>query len=379
MLGRCFKLGIIGGGIAGSYATYLASRRGINVEVFEKTPKRAWSTDPLATRRCGEGVWKKKLEDAGIELSLNSLPGYVENFTKTLFLGRLHQNKLDILKARIDPYLFLNRQAFETYFYKKVTKIGAIWHFGENVENFQRWQKKNNFNLIFGAWGANPNLTIQVVDNSYKQEFVLACQYTLSGFDSSKIKNAKTLVLTDDPLVRYFYIFPKGDLAEANVGMCFNELNVKMPFSQLDQFLKLDPFRMFKKAKVVQERSFAKTLCAGLPIKRENLLVESLLLGGDAGFTTDPVSGGGMGFALLAAKKAIDSCFSQNPQKEFYGELEPLTQSLERSYQISKKLYPKTDKEKRKVNDQFFTAAKEVIKSGGVLSLGKIAEEILVN
>jgi len=381
MLNSHFKLGIIGGGIIGTYAAYLASKKGINVELFERTPKKIWLNDPLITRRCGEGIWKTKLEKAAIELSLNSPPKYLENFTTTLLLGRLQQNKLTFLKGKIDHYLFINRQLVEKYFYQQSKQKGSIWHFGKNINNFPNWEKKNNFNLILGAWGTNPNLTNQVVKDKYHQEFVLTRQHTFINVNSLKIGNAKTIILTDDPTIRYFYIFPKGkgNSVEANIGIGFNELNIKNPFSKLNQLLQLNPLGALTKAKYQPGRSFFKILCSGPPVVKDNLLSNNLLLAGDAGFNTNAVSGGGIGFGLWAAKKAIESCYSQNPQKEFYERLKPLTENLKKTYRISKKLYIKNTKERKKINDYFFASTKEVIKTGGFLSLGKIAKEILAN
>lgn len=381
MLKSRFKLGIIGGGITGSYAAYLASQKDIDIEVFEKTPTKIWLSDPLITRRCGEGIWKAKIEKAGINLSLKSPPNYLENSTKTLLLGYLRQNKLTFLRGKIDPYLFINRQLLEMYFHKKSTRRGSIWHFGKDISNLTDWQNKNHFNLILGAWGTAPNLTQQVVKKGYRQEFVLVCQHTLTGVNSLKIENAKTLILTDDPVLRYFYLFPKkkGNSVEANIGVCFNYLKIKNPFLKLNQLLCLNPLGAFTKTKILKERSFIKIINSGPPLRRKNVIDDSLLLIGDAGFTSDATSGGGIGFGLLAAKEAVESCCSQNPQKEFYERLEPLIQNLEKSYKISQRLYPKTKKEKRKINDRFFACAKEVIKNGGFLSLGKIAEEILAN
>ncbi len=381
MLDSHFKLGIIGGGIAGTYAAYLASKKGINFELFERTPSKIWFNDPLISRKCGEGVWKTKLEKAGIKLSLKSPLKYLENFTTTLLLGHLRQNKLTFIKGKIDPYFFINRQLLEIYFHKKaVAKKGSTWHFGENIDNLNDWQNKNDFNLILGAWGTTPNLTQQVIKNGYQQEFVLVCQYTLIGLNSLKINNAKMLILTDDPTVRYFYIFPKGkgNSVEANIGVGFNGLNIKNPFSKLEQFIKLNPLGALTKAKCQLGRTFFKILCSGPPVLKENLSINNLLLVGDAGFNTDAVSGGGIGFGLWAAKEAIESCFSQKPQKEFYERLKPLTENLKKTYQISKKLYIKNTKERKKINDYFFASIKEVIKTGGFLSLGKIAEKSLL-
>lgn len=379
MLNSHFKLGIIGGGIIGTYAAYLASKKGINVELFERTLKKIWLNDPLITRRCGEGVWKAKMEKAGVKLSLNSPPKYLENFTTTLLLGRIQQNKLTFLKGKINPYLFINRQSTERYFYQQSKQKGSIWHFGKNIDNLQNWQKKNNFNLILGAWGTNPNLTNQVVKNNYHQEFVLTCQHTFINVNSLKIENAKTIILTDDPTIRYFYIFPKekGNSVEANIGIGFNELNIKNPFSKLEQFIKINPLGALTKAKYQPVRSFLKIICSGPPVIKDNVLNNKLLLIGDAGFNTDAVSGGGIGFGLWTAKEAVESYYGRTPQKEFYERLEPLIKNLEKSYKISQRLYPKKEEEKRKINDRFFAAAKKVVKSRKFLSLGKLAEETL--
>lgn len=167
-------------------------------------------------------------------------------------------------------------------------------------------------------------------------------------------------------------------MAEVNMGVVFNDLKIQRPFEKLDWFLKLNPLGVFAGAKVSPERTFAKIICSGPPIKRENLLDNSLFLIGDAGFTTDAVSGGGMGYGLFAAKKAVESCLALDPQREFYEQLSPLTQDLEKSYNISKKLYPKESNKKKKATELFSRETKRIIQSGGILSLGKIAEEIFL-
>jgi flavin-dependent dehydrogenase len=374
-----FRLGIIGGGITGCYAAYLASKKGIKVEIFERTNQKIWLNEPLPTRKCGEGVWKKKLEDAGIKFSLKSSPSYLEKYTKKILLGYFQQEKLKILEGEIEPYLFLNRQVMEKFFYEKAREKGAVWHFGENINNLKDWQKRNNFDLIIGSWGTEPNLTAQVFKGNYRQRHILACQYTLWGVDSARIKDAKTLIFADDPSIRYFYVFSKrrGQISEANVGVVFNSLMVKKPFSRLKKFIELDPLGIFLKARLYLERSFAKTLPSGPPIKKKDLSNPRVLLVGDAGFTTDAVSGGGIGFGLLTAKAAVDSCFSPVPQKEFYERLGPLLKNLERAYLVSEKLYPSEVRKKIKVNRELFACAKRVVQTGGVLSLGKIAEAAL--
>lgn len=367
---------IIGGGITGAYAAYLAALQKLPVKLFETLPKKRWLCNPLSTRKCGEGVWHRKLQNAGVSLERSNAPEWIENSTTTLLLGRHFQNsKIEFWEGKIEPYLFLNRQKFILSLQKKSATLGAEWHFGENITDPENIQGDS---LIVSAWGTNPTLLSKVIKDKFEQEYLLACQYSLSRVDSSKVRNAKVIVLSDDPIIRYFYLFPKsnGRSVEANLGVVFNKLSITNSFARLDNLLKLNFRGALEKAKILPERSFAKIVCAGPPVKNNATLLNLLLIG-DAGFTTDPISTGGIGFGLLAAKFAIGAATQGDSKKAFHEKMAPLWKKLKKSYKLAKKLYPSNQSEKKKVNDLYFRKVKEVLKTGGYLSLGNIVRQIL--
>lgn len=370
------QLVIIGGGITGTYAAYLAATHKFPVKVFEALPKVKWLHNVLSTRKCGEGVWYRKLQAAGIKFGLKNMPEWVENSTTNLLLGRHFKNdKIEFLKGKIEPYLFLNRQKFILDLQKKSVTLGAEWHFGKNVNNLGIFPKNS---LVIGAWGTNPRLLSEAT-KKFKQDYLLACQHTLKNINSSKINNAKVVILSDNPAICYFYLFPKDNTksAEANFGVVFNKLSIRNPSVQLNNLRNLNFQGILEKNKIIPNRSFVKVICAGPPIENDAVFT-NLLLVGDAGSTTDSISTGGIGFGLLAAKLAIEASDYKDPQKAFQEKMRPLWEKLRKSYSLAKRHYPKNQIERKKFNDLYFAKAKEILKKGGYLSLSKIAQTIFL-
>lgn len=370
---------IIGSGIAGSYAAFQAARKGTKVEVLEQIPQETWKKSPLAGRMCGEGVWLRKLEAANIKINLNKLPKFVENVTTTLNLVCLtREGKISFFSKKAEPYFLLNRKIFIDWMRQEALKLGAIFHFSTKINDVKQLKDRKQNSFIIAAWGTNLTLTNQIVKKSHKIDHILACQYTLRDMNSAKISNGKTIILTDDPRVRYFYIFPKGpgSREEANVGVGFNVPDIRSPFKILKDFLRNDPLGCLNRAKIIPERTFAKKLVFGPPLTQNDLTTKFVLPVGDAGCQISAVSGGGIGYSLLGAIKAVEVLGSDKPLERYYTLIEKLIKKLQKEYCLSEKLYPKEAKEKRKVNKKFIEIARKEMKKSEYLSLSNIAKKL---
>jgi len=373
---------IIGAGIAGSYAAFQAARKKIKVKVLERAPKELWERSPLIGRMCGEGVWLRKLEAANIKINLDKLPGFVENVTTTLNLAYLvRERKISFSSKGIEPYLLLNRKRFIDWMRQEALKLGAVFHFSAEISDVKRLENKKQDDFIIAAWGSNLTLTSQIVKRNYRINYVLACQYTLRGVNSAKISNGKTIVLTNDPRVRYFYIFPKGpgSCEEANVGVALNAPDIQSPFKILKEFLGYDPLGCFTRAKVIPERTFAKKLIFTLPLTQSNLTTKFVLPIGDAGGQISALSGGGIGYSLLGAINAVNALLDPAPLNRYYSLIGNLIKRLRKEYQMSEKLYPKNKEAKRRINNRFMEAVKKGLKKERYLSLSNVIENLFSN
>lgn len=370
---------IAGLGIAGSYAAFQAAQKGIKVEVLEQIPLERWKRSPLAGRMCGEGVWLRKLEAANIKINLNKLPRFVENVTTTLNLVYLvRKGKISFFSTEIEPYLLLNRKQFIDWMRQKALKLGAIFHFSTKINDIKQLKDGKQNSFIIAAWGSNLALTNQIVKKNNKINYFLACQQTLKGVNSAKISNGKTIILTDDPRVRYFYIFPKGpgSCEEANVGVGLNAPDIQSPFKILDKFLHDDPLGCLSRAKIIPERRFAKKVMSGPPLTQNDLTTKLVLPIGDAACQVSALSGGGVGNSLLGAINAIDALSHPTPLNKYYSLIGNLVKKLRKEYWLSEKLYPKDKNAKRRINERFMKVVKKELKKEKYLSLGNIIKNL---
>jgi len=374
------KVVIIGGGIAGSYAAYLASKKEYDTTLYERISQEKWVNDPLRGRKCGEGVWQRKLTKADIETDLQSLPEWVENATTTLSITRVGKDGIkENIQADVEPYFFLNRKSFEDYYLGKAKENGAKVVFGESVKSIDELQNRYKNAYILCAWGSNAKLTASISKGDYPIERVLTSQHTFSGVDSTRLKNAKGLYLSDDPRIKYFYIFPKADVnsAEANVGVAFNQVPIHKPYEILQDFIELNPYDSLSNADALEGRTFSKVIPGRVPSTLDRIVGNKHILPlGDAAYFISSVSGGGIGYALLSARVAVQSLSSENPQKSFFRQLEQLAQSLERDVVLGRILFPSEAEQKGFVNEQFLKLAKGQLEKGGSLSMSLIMKDI---
>ncbi|MDO8538315.1 MAG: NAD(P)/FAD-dependent oxidoreductase [archaeon] len=299
---------IVGAGPAGSYAAQLAAEKGMNVRVFEAKKK-------VLPAKCGEGIWKKKLVDSGI----NPEDSYPLTKLKTLKLGIEDAGKVEYTYIDIDEYFVLNRQKFEQSMIDNAKKNGAQFEFQTRLKNLDKIS--NDF--FIGAYG------ITNFQNIPAPELVVTYQFDVENVD---IEMAKTVIFSTSPYVRYIYVFPKGKHS-ANVGIVGPNPNPVECKQELIKFMKSE--KGLEKPTIDWE--FSKPGSTGLPRLQYNN--NKMLLIGDAGGFCDAFSTGGIGFGLLSAKRAIESIEEKNPAKAFYEKNSELVKKLEKSYYAANWFY----------------------------------------
>ncbi|MBL7206465.1 MAG: NAD(P)/FAD-dependent oxidoreductase [Candidatus Aenigmarchaeota archaeon] len=372
------KVVIIGAGIAGSYAAYLASIEGYDVTVYEKISEDKWYIDPLRGRKCGEGIWQRKLENARLFIDPQDPESCIENSTNQLILGRMSDNGiLGELHGDIDPYMFINRAAFEDYYLDLAKTNGAEIRFGEGVEDVDEIKEIHPGAYVLCAWGTS-KATKRIVSDDSGICFITGYQHTMTDVNIEALGNAKVLYLSDDPNVIYYYIFPKSDtgLVEANVGVVFKPWKASRGSDNLNRFIDTNPHNVFGNVKIVKGRTFSKLMCSGGPITQDMLTDKFFLPVGDADFLESTISGGGIGHALLSSKLAIEALKEGEPQTAYFSSLENLVARLRLDYSMFDALYPSTADDSVRVNDRFFELAKAEVEHGGYLSLSNIIHTV---
>lgn len=389
---------IVGAGMAGSYAAALAATEGFDVEVWEKSPIDK-TQHPLFGRRCGEGVWLEKMRQAGFDFDLTKLPEWVDYVTHKLLLGWMSiEGALGIVEMGTSPYLHMNRQIFELAHLRRAESLGAKIVYGHGVNDLEEMSRQAQNVPIILATGINAHHRMQLLTPEKRKAFVppdhyvLAAQHTYRGLDLVRLGDYKTVFFFDDPRLEYLYIFPKGNSpdAEVNVGIGLKDLKGNDIFRLLDQYVEIvsRPLgNVFAHAEKVSQRTFAKSIAAGSPLAYNDIdsrLFGQMLPVGDVADQTSALSGGGIGYALFAAKAAVNSVIDHSGsrsgamQKAYFYAISDLARKLEEDYRAKPLLYPESIKEKAAFLVYVKRAAEHLATyPGAAFSLSRIVSEAI--
>ena len=369
---------IIGAGMAGSYASSLAVQETHEVRVYERIRSSDWQ-NPLRGRKCGEGVWEKKLRDAGIQP--DNKP-WVDNKLTNILLGRISEDRIVSEHSGLcDPYLVIDRQGFANYYLDQAISSGAVFTNGSAERSIAQFVSDNSEGYVIGAWGTNARLTRSIISRDVTR-YVMSCQYTMSGVNTKVLDNAKCIYFSDDPNVAFYWIFPveESNSGRANIGVMFTSSKISKPFEYLDLFLRLNPRRAFTSTEILEQRTFAKPISVGEPVTPEELSsYPNLFLVGDAAGVCSSVSGGGIGYALQSALHTITAISKKDPLKYLTDSMKQVYEDLRRDLSLSAKMYPQNPLVKREINDKIFELVEQVMLTSDTrqLSLSNLLRELL--
>lgn len=290
---------VIGAGPAGSVAARFAAENGASVLLLERDRE---SGIPV---RCAEGV-----SEAGIKPFIKLDDKWI---AARIGIARLHSPNGETAIMRNNGLGFvLERRLFDTAlcdlavqygadYMTKADAIDLIWQdkkiCGVKFNNLGKIQEVS-CDIVIGADGVESRVGRWAgIDTAVRLEDIDTCvQYTLSGID------------VDDDCCDFFFgnqvspggyiwIFPKSkNTANVGIGIAGHLAGEKGPREYLDKFVS----KHFPKAKINY------TVFGGVPTAAtlKEIVKDNIMLVGDAARQVNPITGGGIVQAMIAARIA---------------------------------------------------------------------------
>lgn len=280
------KVEIVGGGAAGCIValSLLASRRGaeIDVTVREREPE-------AYTTLCGEGIRIATLERFR---AFDSKPYLAETFKGAAwhFPGPVTVN-VD------DPCGTLERCDWIPAMSAEIVRRGGKYVTGEKVTPDRARELAASCDLLVGADG--PGSQVAKLVPAHTHVTMLGIQYRVArdGYETDRLQFHTDKRFSSE----YSWVFPKGDIL--NVGLLADGPD---PFSRLDAYMAEQGVA----GKVVKKEAYP------IGFSGRNVQQGNVVLVGDAGGLTNPVTKGGLA-AIIHASEVLTDCVERGAIHEY--------------------------------------------------------------
>ena len=298
---------VVGAGPAGSSTAMGALRAGANVTIVDK------KTNVGVPVQCGEAIGKTGPGVADIDIPKESIRAQVRGF-------RLYSpGRISVDYATEEPSGFIiDRRVFDKELFARAAEAGADSLLGARVLDLTRsngtvngvvvrhngQRKILKAQVVIGADGVNSQIArLTGLRKAYKPDDIDSCfAYEMANCDLEVTDLMEFLLGSEVSPRGYIWIFPKG-AGRANVGIGIGGgVETKTAKEYLDHFLKHHDVAkgQLNKAKVIETRVGALPVCGP---NRTNV-VDGALLVGDAAGQIHPITGGGMGYAMVCGSIA---------------------------------------------------------------------------
>jgi len=280
---------IIGAGPAGSRAAILSAKQGLNVLMVDKKGEVGIPV------QCGE------LVSQAIVFNLKS-------FSKSCVVQKvdyqrtfLPDGQIKIIKA---PGFMLDRQKFDKLLVKEAISEGAKLWLNTKITDIKNetlvyGQREGNAveikaKIIIGADG--PQSIVGQWINQQNKNMLVGLQCT-----AALVNPQKTTDIYFDPMFTngYGWVFPKNDIANVGIGVAFNNRK------NLKELLRIFTQKL-EKSKVIKNLRLNNYTAGFIPVGGilEFVNNSNILLAGDAGGFTHPITGAGILTAVLSGEIA---------------------------------------------------------------------------
>ncbi len=291
---------VVGAGPAGSTTARFAAQAGASVLVLEK------DRDIGIPVRCAEGI-----SDAGLRTAVDTIDErWIDNRISDVMFHSPVGKQVE-LNFKQTGYI-LNRKVFDYDMAHMAVKTGAevltkayvsgllfedgkvsgvtVSHMGKEF--------RVNAKIVVGADGVESRVGRWAgINTRTKMRDMETCaQYTVSDIELSA-KHLHLFFSTNIAPEGYLWFFPKGNgRGNLGLGISGDAARKKSPVAYLDEFL----------AERFPGASVLNSVVGGVPCDKtlDSLVLDGLMLVGDAGHQVNPISGGGIATALMSGKIA---------------------------------------------------------------------------
>ncbi|RLI97570.1 MAG: NAD(P)/FAD-dependent oxidoreductase [Candidatus Aenigmatarchaeota archaeon] len=312
-----YDLIVVGAGPGGTSTAITAAKLGLDVLVLEKQQQVAMF------KRCAEGFAIGALEELKLKMPRKCWRQEIDG--SYIYAPNMKEFLIDL--GQTGGYV-LERRVFDKWLAEEAVKAGAQVIADANVydvikENDFVCGVKANFigeeyeirsKVVVAADGVE-SLTARragfpIVNNPILIDS--GFQYELDGIELKDPRKLEFYISNSMAPRGYIWVFPKGE-SRANVGIGIVGNSTETAKRYLDDFIKKND--RFKKGSVIEVNAGAIPV-GGL---MKNMVMNGLVLVGDAAHQVYPIHGGGMGEAIIAgtiAGKVIWRCIEHNDWSE---------------------------------------------------------------
>jgi len=291
---------VVGAGPGGSMAARAAAENGAEVILIEEHPV---AGTPVY---CAEGLSIGGIHDGGLKAE----PPYVSQQITMARIVAPNGNTVDLTSDDWTGYT-LNREIFDRALADNAEKAGArlmtetratgvimdegrvvgvkAVHMGEEVEFMAK--------VVIGADGHWSITRRSAGLDRYFRDYVTCAQYRLGGLDLETPSVNEFWMGEKYAPGGYAWVFPKGREV-ANVGLGVRVKHTKPPIEYLKDFIDQDP--RFRNAKILKKNGGICPVSGTL----DRIVMDGLMLVGDAAGQLIPMTGAGIHSAIEAGKMA---------------------------------------------------------------------------
>ena len=293
---------VVGAGPAGSSTALTIARRGLNVLIVDRNQELG------CPKRCGEGFGDYALNQIGLKRNEKWVDQYING--ALLYAPNGKEIVMDYGK---DVGYIIDRKKFDKWLALEACKAGAQIQTKTIVDDII---KENDFvkgihakflsehfdiraKVVVAADGAESTIAkkagmkIPSSPNFFDSGF----QYEMAGIDLEDKKKLEFYFGQKIAPGGYIWIFPKGE-DRANVGIGISAKNSKTAKAYLDKFIKTN--RKFERGSIIEVNGGAIPLGGIIP----DMVMNGLLVVGDAAHQINPLHGGGLAESIIAGKIA---------------------------------------------------------------------------
>jgi len=306
---------VVGAGPAGSTVAKVMAENGMDVLLLERLPEIGH------VKRCGEGLSKHHLDEAGIEP--NTL--WIRQKITGAIVVSPDNTKIKMEGKSLEGFV-IERKVFDKFLAEQASLAGAHIQARTNVSDliiengaikgvvaeYMGKTEKYYADVVVAADGIDSMLARKAgIDTTLKLIDICTCaEFEMSNINMEEPDKIHIYFGNEVAPGGYAWVFPKGEKT-ANVGLGIRGNRTdKTPYQYLKAFVKQLGF---------DSGSVLEVNIGGVPVggNTEQYVKDNFAIVGDAARQVNPIHGGGMGIAISSANILANVIVNAWKRKDF--------------------------------------------------------------